>query len=333
MTKCFDFRRFQDNHFFPWAEQFRSGDGPGEYSYRIGGPVSTYGTTDMLISRYIMNELDLSPEDKDAWAGVINSFQSTETGWYRKKYTFHHKEHTSAYATAALHLIDRQPLYPFSRAIDILKSRSSMERWFNGINWSVIWPGSHVVSGVPACLLMTGSVDDDFFDWYFERLDATADPSSGFWCRGLVHRLNIIGTPTKHEMGGAFHMYYIYEYRNRKWRYPEKIVDHTLRLQHANGLWDGDLTYCIDLDGIYCLTRSSRNAGGYRSDDVRNACSRYLATAEKILNDRDFFFRRYRNSHILTGALAAIAECRLWYPELVITSKPWRQSLDKACYI
>ncbi len=157
-----------------------------------------------------------------------------------------------------------------------------MERWIERVNWSIIWPGSHVVSGVPAALAMTGGGTDEFFEWYFDWLDRSPpDPASGFWCRGIVHRLGKIPRPTKHEMGGAFHMYYVYEYFGRKWRYPERIVDHTLRLQHANGLWDSDVTYCIDLDGVYCLTRSSRNAGWYRKDDVYRACLRYLENRRK----------------------------------------------------
>ena len=128
-------------------------------------------------------------------------------------------------------------------------------------------------------------------------------------------------------------MYYVYEYMGRKWPYPEKIVDMTLELQHANGLWDKDVTYCIDLDGVYSLLRSSRNAGGYRADDVKAASVRYLERAESILNDREFFFSHYTNTHILPGALAAIAECRKFYPELVKTSHPWKQTLDKSCFI
>lgn len=90
----------------------------------------------------------------------------------------------------------------------------------------------------------------------------------------------------EYNMAGAFHMYYVYEFLKRKWLYPEKIIDHTLRLQHANGLWDRNVTYCVDLDGIYCLTRSCRNANGYRSDEIKTAIERYLTTAEQIFNDQ-----------------------------------------------
>ena len=330
----FDFSRFQEEFFPEWVELFRSGSGIGDYSYKKGGPTSLYGTTDMLISRCTLGELDLSEGERDEWATCINQFQKPDTGWYRKTYTYtHYREHTTAYAVAALHLINRRPAYPMGWRDAILSSTEAMEKWIRGVNWSLIWPGSHIIAGIPAMLLMLGEETDEFLTWYFNWLDREADPASGFWCRGLVHRLRVIRKPTKHEMGGAFHMYYVYEFCSREWRYPERIIDHTLRLQQPNGLWDGEVSYCIDLDGIYCLTRSCRIADGYRKDDVRAAVVRYLAAAEKILTDREFFFRHYSNSHILPGALSAIAECQKLYPELVKTPRPWIQTLDRACFI
>jgi len=328
----FDFSRFQEELYPSWERQFRREGGVGEFGYLAGAPTCSYGTTDILINRYTMNEWNLEESEKDSWAAVINRFQNDE-GWYTKSHTNHHREHTTAYAIAALTLLGRRPARPLSWAAPIMQDSNSMERWLAGVTWSIIWPGSHVVSGVPAALAMTGEGNEPFYARYFDWLDREADPRSGFWCRGIVHRLGLIRRPTKHEMGGAFHMYYVYEFMKRPWRYPERIVDESLRLQHDNGLWDGTVTYCIDLDGLYCCTRSSRNAQGYRKDDVAVACQRYLATAERTLNDRDFLFSHYPNTHRLTGALSAIAECALFFPELVHTPRPWRQSLDVACYI
>ena len=128
-------------------------------------------------------------------------------------------------------------------------------------------------------------------------------------------------------------MLYVYERFARPWRHPERVVDESLRLQQPNGLWDGKLPYCIDLDGLYCILRSSRNAGGYRSADALGAVKAFLATACRVLNDREALHAGYRSTHKLTGALSAIAECARFYPELLRTPRPWRQSLDAAPYI
>jgi len=332
----YDFTRFECELFPKWIKQFRSGSGVGEFSWKKGGPTCLYGTTDMLISRFILNDLLLSEGQRDEWAKIINQFQDPITGWYKKTYTMHYREHTSAYAVAALELIKRKPKHAFSWKVHILKSKYVQERWIKGdwrLLWTFIWPGSHVISGVPAIFAMTKQVDEDFFQWYFDWLDAHADPHTGFYLRGIQHRLGIIQQPRMRELGGAFHMYYVYEWFNRKWPYPEKIVDQCLRLQHENGLWHRNVTYCIDLDGLYSMIRSSRNAKWYRKDDVEQAVHHYLEIACKTLNDGKFFFEHYQNSHILTGALAAIAECQKWFPQLVKTTQPWKQSLDFACFI
>jgi hypothetical protein len=329
-----DFARFQRDLYPEWEAQFRAADGPGEFSYERGGPTSLYGSTDMLFSRAIMSELALSREQREGWTAVINGFQDPRTGWYRKTYTWTHpREHTTAYAVSALRLIGAEPRYGMAWADALLASVRERRRWLRSVPWSLIWMGSHVVAGRPAILAMTGTMTEEFRDWYFDWLDERVDPSSGFWMRGLAHRLGLIRRPTKHELGGAFHMFFLYEHYGRPWRYPERVIDHALRLQHENGFWDGEYTYCIDLDAIYSMTRSSKLAPGYRSDEIRGSVERYLTAAADLLNDRDRFLELYTNSHQLPGALAAVAECALLYPELVRSPSSWVQTLDYALYI
>ncbi len=334
MGDSFDFRPFE-SMYEEWEEGFRSGNNPGEFSYRRGGPTSLYGSADMVFNRYILGRMP-NGDGGIAWASVINRFQNPKTGWYKKRYTFHFRSHTAAYAVAALRLLGHAPAHPVRKAERAARSRRSVERWLTRVPWSIIWPGSHEVAGIPAIRLMTGQPGDgteEFLENWKSWLDARVHPETGFWSRGLMQKLKLRGTLTKEEMGGAFHMYFIYEAMGRPWPLPEKIVDATLSLQNENGFWDKDVSYCIDLDGIYCLTRSSRNAGRYRAKDVEAACRRYLKRAEATLNDRAFLFGRYDNSHRLPGALAAVAECALFYPDMVKSMTPWRQSLDAACFI
>ena len=56
MAAIFDFRAFEAMY-DEWEEGFRSGPGPGEFSYRRGGPTSLYGTADMVFNRYILGRL------------------------------------------------------------------------------------------------------------------------------------------------------------------------------------------------------------------------------------------------------------------------------------
>lgn len=333
----FDFTHFESTLWPTWKAQFKINSNLGQFRFRPQeGGLSFYGTTDILIAEYILNSSSfnkLSDAEKDRWAETINRFQNLRTGWYQKTETLHYKEHGTGYAVAALKLIDRRPKFPLKWKNSIIKSSEAMERWIRHPNWSFIWATSHIISGVPAALAMVEEGNDVFYSWYFDWLDHHAYPESGFYHLGIIHKSGIRPHATMQELGGAFHMYYVYEYFNRKWPYKERVVDETLRLQHENGLWDKNVTYCIDLDGVYSMIRSSRNANWYRKEDVRNAVEKYLKTAARTLNDRDFLFRNYRDTHRIVGALAAIAECQKFFPELVHTSVPWRQSLDKACFI
>lgn len=328
---AYDFRRFED--LYPlWEARFRIGPGPGEFSYLPGGRPCVYGPCDMAMSRATIGALDPSPDEARAWAGVINGFQRA-SGWYRKAYTLHFRDHTTAYAVAALRLLGHGPERPVLAARRAARSRRAAEAWLRSVPWSLSWPGSHAATGIPAVLQMCGEGSDEFFDWYFEWLEREAEPSTGFWSRGLAHRLGILPKLSKEEMGGAFHMYYIYEARGRRWLYPERVVDAVLALQNRRGFWDGDSPYCIDLDGVYSAIRSSRDSGWYRKTEVIAACERFLSGAAALLNERESLFGLYPNSHKLPGALSAIAEVAKAFPELVVTARPWTQTLDLACYI
>lgn len=332
MKKRYDFRRFQE--LYPdWEAQFRSGPEPGMFSYKRGGPTSLYGTADMAISRGTIGFLDLTEQERDQWAAVINGFQKRRSGWFRKRYTLHFRSHTAAYAVAALTLLQREPAFPVRKAEAVAADPALTRRWLERVPWSIIWPSSHIVAGLPAILIMTETLPEGFLDTYFGWLDDHVNPETGFWSRGVLHRLGLKPALATEELGGAFHMHFVYEAAGREWPLPERVVDAALALQQDNGLWDGDVSYCIDLDGLYCLLRSSRNAGGYRGAEAEAAVHRYLTGVERTLNDREFLFSRYDNSHRLTGALSAIAECQLWFPDLVQTEVPWHQTLDSACFI
>lgn len=332
MEKKYDFRPFEALY-DEWESAFRIGPEPGAFSFAIGGRPGPYGPADMAVSRATIGRLDLPAEEASRWAAAINAFQDPKTGWYRKRYTAHFREHTTAYAAAALALLGARPSYPVRACGRIAASRKAMERWLSFVPWSVIWPASHIVSGLPAVMHLTGQAADGFFSDLFDWLDARAERATGFWSRGIAQRLGLIPKLSKEELGGAFHFHYLYAARGRAWPYPEKVVDAALALQKPSGFWDGDHPYCIDLDGIYCMVRSSELAGGYRRDDAYAACARFLSGAAAVLNSREALLSRYLNSHRLPGALSAVAECARAFPGIVLTERPWIQTLDRACFI
>ena len=71
-----NFSHFEEVLWPRWIARFKSGAGVGEYSYSPGKPTSVYGSSDMLMSMYVLKRLGhLADKDKDAWAKTINAFQ------------------------------------------------------------------------------------------------------------------------------------------------------------------------------------------------------------------------------------------------------------------
>jgi hypothetical protein len=326
------YRLDQFADFIPdFIAQFKTGDAIGAYSYRKGRRTpDLYGSSDMLMLLYTIGALELTEPERASWIETLQSFQDPKTGWFKEKETWHFKEHSTAYCTAALHLLGAKPKYPFNFMAH-LNTQKQIEHWLNGMRWSLAWPTSHRGSGVAAVLAMTGEAPEGWFSWIFEWLERRINPKTGYWQFGWIHKLFKI--TSKHEMGGSFHFYYIYEFLKRPLPYPERIVDTSLKLQHSNGLWDKNVPYCIDLDGVYTLTRASKAAQDYRKADVVSALEKTLHTIVPRLNDKTFVFQNYTNSHRLVGALAALAEIQNYLPERVATAQKWKLVLDHSPYI
>jgi hypothetical protein len=291
----------------------------------------------MVFTLFITNEFenyyqDFTEEKRAIWIANIQKFQNPKTGWFKQGswnyYSHHFKEHSTAYATSALKLLGSKSKYSLKLG-NKLKTKITVEIWLKKMQWGLLfWPGSHRGGGVPAVFATTGDVPHpNFFELYFDWLDREADPEVGFWRRGLIHKIQK-NRLTKHELGGSIHLYWIYEFMKHPIPYPEKVIDSTLKLQNKWGLWDKEIGYCIDLDAIFCMARCCKQLNGYRKDDIYESIIKFLDYTIPKLNDKNFLFNKYENSHKITGYLEAIAEIQKFYPDLIKTSKPWRESLD-----
>ncbi|MHA1723884.1 MAG: hypothetical protein ACTSYC_10725 [Promethearchaeota archaeon] len=335
---------FEEN-LFSWVDSFKLPDQMSRYSViRSKNKPSLYGITDMIFNLSIPQRLEEyfsshPDENKESWISHIQSHQNPKTGWFKEgliNYGFHFKEHSTAFAISALHLLGGRPKYSLKIA-NKLNTRKKVEKWLkNSPEWGLLyWPGSHKGGGIAAAFATLGPESyphEKFFEWYFNWLDACADPDIGFWRLSWIHRINKKRL-TINELGGAVHYYWMYEYMGHPFPHPEKIIDATLSLQNEHGLWDGDVSYCIDLDAIFCLLRSCRQAGGYRKEDIQEAVKKYLRYVIPTLNDKRFLFEQYTSAHKLTGCLEAIAEIQKHYPWMVETWNPWQETLDKTPWI
>ncbi|MBD3229242.1 MAG: hypothetical protein GF329_13750 [Candidatus Lokiarchaeota archaeon] len=341
--KQFDLTLFQD-YLMEWVNQFSINQDIGNFTYK---PIKNknkakdkkprlYASSDMVFTLYITNELkgyiDSANGKINHWMKIIQDFQGYKNGWFKQGLwnydNFHFKEHSTAFAASALKLLGGKPKHKL-KFLDKLNTREKVEKWLKGIEWGLLfWSGSHRGGGVAAYILTTGEIPNKrFFRWYFNWLDQEADPKVGFWRRSWLHRI-FKNRLTRNELGGSIHFYWIYQFMDHPIPYPEKVIDSTLKLQNELGLWGKNVSYCVDLDAIYCLTRCSRQINNYREKDIYQAILKYLDYTVPSLNNKEFLFNKYKNTHKITGCLCAIAEIQKFYPELILTKKPWRQSLD-----
>jgi len=338
-SEIYNLRKFREN-LFEWVDDFRIQNSKWNFAVKKGKKKpSLYGLCDVVFNLRIPNKLDeylsnIPKENLAQWISNIQSYQNPKTGWFKDgliNYDMHFKEHCTAFSVAALRLLGGKPLYDF-KISEKLATKNNVFKWLKRVpEWGLLyWPGSHRGGGIGAIFATLGREyypHENFFKWYFEWLDAKADPGIGFWRLGWIHKIKK-NRLTKNELGGAVHYYWIYEFMNHPIPYPEKVIDSTLYLQNEWGTWDTHSSYCIDLDAIFCLTRCSKQTDSYREKDIKRALIKYLDHVVKHMNNKDYFYNNYNNTHKLTGFVSAIAEIAKFYPNLFESEQIWTQTLD-----
>jgi len=193
-----------------------------------------------------------------------------------------------------------------------------------------IWIAGHKIAAIPAVLLISRQREtySDFFTWYFKWLAINADPRTGFWIRNPEW-----APPAVQGLGGAFHMFFVYTCAQQQWLYPAAVMNSSFAVQKPEGYWNTFPPTFADLDGIYELTRSSSVIGNQQWAKVQAACDRFLNITSSVLNNKTALWQAYTTTHSLVGAVAAVAECQKWFPDMVFTSVPWQVSVDYGCYI
>ena len=321
----------------------------GHFSYQPGGKQDLYGSVDVVYLIFGLGEMEdrTTLAGRAEWAKVIQGYQDPETGWFKfGNETPHFKAHATAYAVAGLKLLGAKPLYPLRDAQKITRSKEATDRWLKSILWDYIWVGSHQGGGIASSLQMTGEADDNWFKIYFDWLDARQDPDTGLWQLAFWNAFH--KKPTRQEMGGAPHFWWVYSHQSRSLQYPEKIIDTCLGLQLPNGMWDDKKIkgifqpYCINLDALWSINRSrvqlEKQGKNYREDDMERAFEKALAQITQSLNRPGSLQILYQDSHKLPGAIASLAEIDEYFQKSkgktkIKTKKPLKQVLDYVSWL
>lgn len=346
---AFDFRPFETHLLQEWEKVFLRGEiGLRNYAFFPNDTVSSLlGSADVAYVYYATGLLGrLGATDVSAWATAIRTYQnSTGDHWFSSRpgpASYHYLPaavelwSAAAEAVEVLFLLGSRPAWPLL-ALDRLQagtgSPADVRRWESFMegfisNSDNVWRDAAAVQAPVGIAEMLKTSNPAFVQWYFQWLDKHADVSDGFWYN-WNHTVS-----GQNAMAAAFHMLHNYECVRKRWPNPKAEVDATLKLQLDSGLWGGEPSTCLDLDGVYTVIRAAEQAGRYKWDEARDMCHKYLAWATKHLNDRSYILTAYTaNTHLLHGPLFAIAECQHAFPDLNITTvRPWQRSRDACIY-
>jgi hypothetical protein len=135
--------------------------------------------------------------------------------------------------------------------------------------WSEPWGESNRVMFLTEFLLQEHEIDlaHVVLDW----LDAHQDADTGFW--GTREGADLLS-----GMAAGFHFYFFYFALDRPVHYPTAIIDHTLAVQQADGLYTrgGGGGACADLDAVDTLVKFSLLTD-YRAEDIKLSLARSFA--------------------------------------------------------
>ena len=305
---------------------------PGAYTRytvgpRVDGKINEYGVADAANILYTINDFSQAQEDREQWIQILRDMQNPETGMYEE--ATHHTIHTTAHCLAALELFDAKALYPCTYLKDCLTKEGLYSKLENEIRWDTEpWQDSHIGAGVFVALTMTGAVDAQWKDWYFDWFWEHTSPVNGFAFAGKEMKAE-----DYHYMGGGFHYLFNHEAEHRPMANPEAVLDFCIPMLKREAY--PFLTSCgfIDMDLVYSVNRALRQTP-HRFWEAKEALESF---AEKYMdmilgldyeNDPGF-----NDLHRLFGAVCTVAELQAALPGKIISSKPLRLVLDRRPFI
>ena len=302
-----------------------------------------FGAIDFLYSFHISGLLTemTTAGSRQAWAHRILSFQDSE-GWFVSFDSQNHSVfHSTAYALGALRILgftdgkdylsELKPFFGLKKLINIFPANELPPFDLDFMEKIHFWRGSHKAGGIPAIVGQLSDVSGlaenllgikaphDWLNHWIKHYIDRLDPLTGVWVLvpqpvdllfGLLYRLK--HSPGIGKIGGAVHLYWIFDKMGIKFPYPAQLSRYTLDQNLNGGLYE-KYPYCIDFDGNFLLCRSYRFLDEKETRLKRRIFKSLRMNRTAVL---DYLLKRktddwYPRAHALPGAIAAIAEAEL----------------------
>jgi hypothetical protein len=325
-----DLREFVHWILSEYEPSIRLAGGAGMYPRQPGQTSpALYGVSDMACTLYTIGALHPSAKERAEWADAFELFQNPNTGWFlEKEPKTLSPQHNTAFALAAMQLLDLNPLYPVKADAQY----SDIRAYLNSLNWHTgVYQESHKGAGIGSIYALVPALGTPkWFGEYFATCDSLFDSYNG---------LMGLGKPKSgdtDQIGGTFHYSFLYEFFNRQMPYPEKRIDTVLGLQRSDGYWLLDNPLWMTLDAIYLMTRTLRYCP-HRFEEVRASVQRSLRILEQDIyssDGRKKTFAKPGGVHLLTAAINIAAEAQQFLGiQEVITDWPLKIVLDRRPFI
>lgn len=303
--------------------------GAGRYA-RKGGETTPelYGVADMACVLHTIDRLHPSENERAEWAQVFQSFQTNPSGLLVEKSPTHSPIHNTAFALAAMELLQLRPERPVKPPAEY----GDVRTLFAEIDWvGGVYPGSHRGAGTGSIYALVPELRDPaWFEAYFSACEELFDPRNGLMGRKKPT------TGDWDQIGGTFHYAFIFSHFNRLLPYPEKRIDAILRLQQPDGYWSPDNHLWLTFDAMYLLTRTSRYCK-HRYPEVVALVRRVMRLLMRDVFSAEGRVKAFSGElpvHSLTAAVSAAAEAQIFLGHReVLTDRPLRLVLDRRPFI
>ena len=302
---------------------------PKCYASHPGGTiVALYGVADMVCVLYTIGALAPSAGELAEWRDAFKVFENPKTGWFREKNSDLAPEHNTAFALAAMQLLNLSPRYK----VKMGREYSDIRGYLKSLDWRTnVYRESHKGAGIGSIYTLVRDLrSPEWFDSYFSTCDTFFDANNGLMGQGKPAKGDI------DQVGGTFHYSFLYRYFNRRMPYPEKRIDTVLRLQQSDGYWSPTNHLWMTLDAIYLMTRTLRFCP-HRLGDVQASVRKALDAVERDFyspSGRKTSFAKDDGVHSLTAAISIAAESQQFLnADVVITDWPLKLVLDRRPFI
>lgn len=293
------------------------------------GP-NEYGCADAANILYIIGRPVRDPEERAACIRVLQDFQQEDTGLFAEP--THHPIHCTAHCSAALELFDAKPKYPLT-GLEKFCTKEGLYDLLDNLLWvDSPWNNAHQGAGIFAAFILNGYATPEWQEWYFDWLDAQADPEFAISRAGAVQAGK---QEPQYHLYGWFHYLFNYTFARRPYPHAKALVDTVIDLYRDNKLrydFGKNVGFC-EIDWIYTVHRAACQIG-YRVEEaralMRDMAGKFIPYLEAVDPKTD---KGWDDLHMLFGATCAIAELQLALPGEIFTSYPLRPVLDRRPFI